>query len=258
MADKKSQDVIPSAVPPELRPGEAELPPPGHERREELKRRADSLMAELETVMNQLQLGGIDASKLDVDKIPREVMAAMDYANHEVYVQDKDPNFIYAWIYRDPYNKFGGREVHRLQSRGWEVVSDPLKEAWNYRSTTGERWVADCLLMRCRLDIYAQLQVQDRELRLRQQGAVTTSFFDIAERRGVRAFDEKTMPDYMRKQMESEASFRQQQRQRRRTAIPTTQSMTRAAAQQLAMDKLAQQIKSGTVAGLNVADIIRR
>jgi hypothetical protein len=234
----------------------AELPPAGDAQREELKKRAAALMAEAELIMGQLGVGAIDPAKLDSDTFEREVMAAMDFASGEVFVSNADPNYRYAWIYRDPRNQWGGRAVRQLQAIGWQVVSGSMKEAEEHKAVTGERWVSDCLLMRCRVDRYAQLQVADREKRLRQADTVAASFFNAADKRGVRVFDQNTMPGHIRSQIESQAIARRPEK--RRVVVPTAQAMTATAAQQLAKDRLNLAIKQGTVPGLTVNDAVRR
>lgn len=239
------------------------LPEAGFARREELRRRAEALMLQADELMKLYEIEGIDAEKLDPNKIPREVRAAIGL-NDEVYVSNADRNYAYSWIFRDPYNRFGGRFVRAMQALGWEVVAGDLKEACEHKSVTGERWVSDCLLMRCRLDRYAAIQLHDREKRLAQQDGITSQFFENAARRGVRVFDEKTMPDHIRGAIESAAGARTASRPQARPVrrggltVPPSRVLRAQAAQKLAMDRLAMQIRQGTVEGLRVEDTVRR
>lgn len=243
-----------------------DLPEAGYARREELRRRADSLMAEAEMLMAAYEQEAIDPAKVDPANIDREIRQAIDIHN-EVYVSSKDANFVYAWIYRDPYNKYGGRYVRSMQAllggTAWEIVRGDMKEAAEHKAVTGERWVADCLLMRCRLDRYAKLQLIDRERRARTQEGVTASFFESANRRGVRVFDQNTMPDHIRGYMESMASARHASRppgagiRQNGISVPPARVLRAQAARQLAMDKLNHQIREGTVAGLRPEDVAR-
>ena len=220
-------------------------------------------MLEAEQLMALYEVEGIDPERLDSKKIPREVRAAMGL-NDEVYVSNSDRNFAYSWIFRDPYNRFGGRFVRAMQAIGWEVVAGDMKEAAEHKAVTGERWVSDCLLMRCRLDRYAMIQLMDREKRLAVQDGITSAFFENAARRGVRVFDEKTMPDHIRGAIESQAGARTASRPtarpvaRRGLTVPPSRVLRAQAAHKLAMDKLAMQIRQGTVEGLSVEDTVRR
>lgn len=236
------------------------LPPPGHERQEELKRRKDRLVAEGEQLMAELEKEAVDPAKLDPSKIDREVRQALN-AHDEVWVSNADPNYRYAWIYRDPHGRFGGRFVHTMKAVGgggyWEVVSGNMKEAREHIAPTGERWVADCLLMRCRVDKLAKLKLEDRERRYARQGNVASAFFDEAARQGVRAFDQDSMPAHIQARMESQSVGRQPSRPRGNPAgrlpgpmIPSARVMQHNAAYKLAQDKLVQQIRAGTIEGL--------
>jgi hypothetical protein len=250
--DKKIKDEV-AALKAEAAP---ELPLAGDAQREAKKKKAAALMAEAELIMNELGIGAIDPAKLDSDEFPREVMAAMNFDSGEVFVSNADDNYRYAWIYRDPQNKYGGRAVRQLQAVGWQVVAGQMKEADEHRVATGERWVSDCLLMRCRVDRYVQIQMHDREKRLRMTDAIASGFFTLADKRGVRVFDQNNMPGHIRSAIEGAAVARRPEKSR--VVVPTTRTMTATAAQQLAQDRLTHAIKQGTVPGLNVKDAVRR
>lgn len=239
------------------------LAEPGYQRREELRQRADGLMVEAERLMNEYERESIDPSKLDPAKVDREVRQAVNDSG-EVFVSNANPNYRYVWIYRDPQNRFGGRFAHAAKAVGFEVVSGDLPEASEHRAVTGERWVADCLLMRIRLDHYAKLQLRDREKRLRQQMGVSAGFFDAAERSGIRAFDHTNMPERYMGHMAGLADMRnvgRPQRGRgpqRRTTIPPARVQQANAVRQLTADKLTHQIKTGTVSGLDPQRVAAR
>jgi hypothetical protein len=240
------------------------LPEAGHSRREELKRRADKLMAEAELLMSEYEREPIDPAKLDPANIENEIRQAMNI-HSEVWVSNANPNYRYAWIYRDPYNKYGGRFVHQMTAQGWERVVGDMQEAREHgRTSTGERWVADCLLLRCRLDRYAALKLADRETRARRHDGITSQFFETAARRGVKVFDQNTMPEHIRGYMENMAGERQASRplahpaRGRGMVVPPSRVLRAQAAQRLAMDKLAHQVRQGTVPGLKPEDTVRR
>lgn len=237
------------------------LAEPGHQRREQLKARQDALMAEIETISAQLESEGVDPAKLDKTKIPREVMAAMDFANAEVYVSNANDNYRYAWIYRDPASRYGNRAVRSMQVIGYEVVIGDMPEAKEHaHGPARERFVSDCILMRIRKENYEKWQLRDRLRRAQIENGVTAGFFDMAAKRGVRVFDQNTMPDHIRGYMESNAVSRRPTGKGLRTEvnIPSAQTLRVQAARQLAMDKLSAQIKAGTVEGLDVKDTTRR
>jgi hypothetical protein len=185
----------------------------GEKRRDQLKRKAEKLMSDANKIIADLGDDGpvrVDPSK---HKVENEVRAALNEFN-EVYVSNRDENYKYAWVYRDPHNEFGGRFVRRLQALGWEVVSgsreDAKKgvnpEAIEHFYVDGTRVVADCLLMRCRIDRYAMLEKRDRLLRQAQQVGIYSDVFEAAERAGVRVWED--MPDFVSEGIRSQADTR--------------------------------------------------
>jgi hypothetical protein len=161
------------------------LPDAGHARREELKRRMAALEAEAAKLEAELEAQGIDPAKLSADAVEREVREATSDAG-EVRVSNAQPGFAYTWIYRDPFSRFGGRQVYAMQALGWERVAGNMPEAVEHKSVTGERWVADCLLMRCPIERFMALQLLDRKKRLAQQEGISAALFERAARAGVR------------------------------------------------------------------------
>lgn len=170
---------------------EADLPPKGDKRREAMQRKAAKLIAEAERLTSQLEGGSVDRDSL---KVENEVRASFNEFN-EVYVSNALDDSKYIWIFRDPHNEYGGRFVRRMQALGWKVVQGDDKEAWEHRHVDGTRVVADCLLMKIRLDAYAVLQQRDRLLREAQQAGVYANVFDVADQTGVRVWDQSNMPD---------------------------------------------------------------
>lgn len=211
-----------------------ELPEAGHARREELKRRLEALQAEIEK-LDTGDTGTIDASKLQID---REVAVHFSGPDAELYISKADANYKYTWVYRDPYNKYGGRFVRSYQVDGWEIVSgSDMREAWEHRSATGERWVADCLLMRMRIDKHAEMHRLRRVRRRAIEGGATAALEEMADRTGVKIHtDYSTMPGHLQSAVESASSSHMQQR--------------RGFARQMAVNKLDSAIRAGTLPGV--------
>lgn len=161
------------------------LPDAGHARREEMKRRMATLEAEAAKLEAELEVQGIDPARLSADAVEREVRAATSDVG-EVRVSNAQPGFAYTWIFRDPMNRFGGRQVYAMQALGWERVVGSMPESVEHKSVTNERWVADCLLMRCTIERFMALQLIDRKRRLAQQEGVSADLFERASRAGIR------------------------------------------------------------------------
>lgn len=229
----------------------------GHTRQEQLKKRHDALMAEKELLEQQMaHFGSIDPSKLDIQKIPREVMAAMDFAQSEIYVSNAQSDYRYAWIYADPMRKWGNRSVRAMQVAGFECVMGDMPEAPEHaHGPSRERFVADCILMRCRIDRYMQLQLYKREQRLRRQDGISAGLRERAARAGVRVFDKDSMPAHIQ-------GYMQQQGEQRRIVtaktVPPSRVQRRAAAKRLALDKFDAHLRAGNIPGLSPEEAARR
>jgi len=165
------------------------LPPPGDERREELRRRADELAAEVEALSAKTERERIDPTKLVVEN---EIASQFDeYDNWNLRIIDSRDDMVYKWVYRDPSGKFGGYHVMREKTLGWEVVQGTgpeSPEARNYLYVDGTRVVGDCLLMRVRKDRYIMLSRREHAKAQRQQQTVTSRLEELgeeAQRRGL-------------------------------------------------------------------------
>lgn len=215
-------------------------PDPGYARREAMKKRAEQLMREAEELRGQIELETADPSKLKVDN---EVRQATDEYN-EVYVSEADPAYRYAWVYRDPHGEFGGRMVRKMQALGWQVVSGKDPEAKEHTNVEGYRVVADCLLMRCRLDHWMVLQKRDRLLRQAQQAGIYANLYDIADQAGVRVWggEGEDMPDFVNQAVSGRAD------QRRARALGQFHRMNRTGA----MDRM---LRQGAIPGLPVRTV---
>jgi len=211
---------------------EEALPGAGHERREELKRRLDALVAEIEALPDDM--GRIDTKALEID---REVAQHFNQ-DGELHISSADPNYKYTWVYRDPYNKFGGRFVRSYQVDGWEIVSgDKMREAWGHRSVTGERWVADCLLMRMRCDRHADMHIKRRARRRALEEGSTAALEELAGQKGVKVHTNYAdMPGHLQSAVEGASMNHMRTRQH--------------FARQMAVNKLDAAIRAGDVPGV--------
>lgn len=164
--------------------------------------KATRLINEANELLADAQPETADPKNLHVEN---EVRQALNEFN-EVYVSNADESYKYSWVFRDPHNEFGGRFVRRLQAIGWEVVSGTSKEAIEHKHVDGTRVVADCVLMRIRLDRYVVLQKRDRLLREAQQAGIYSDVYDLADRAGVRVWEDT--PDFIRDELTQRADAR--------------------------------------------------
>lgn len=204
--------------------------------KEDLRAKAESLIAKAQALLGQIEVETADPSQLEVD---REVRQAINDLN-EVYVSNAQPEYGYAWIFRDPHNEFGGRYVRKMLAMGWERVSGDMPEATEHNHIEG-RVVADCLLMRIRLDRKMLLEKRDRLLREAQQAGVSARVYDLAERAGTRIYDK--LPGFIEEAMTSNA-----QRQRsgvKKTALQNFHRMN-------STGKVDRMLKTGSIPGIPV------
>jgi hypothetical protein len=174
--------------------------------RDELSKKAEKLIAQANKLLEQIEVETADPAALNVEN---EVRKAMNELN-EVYVSNSQSEYAYAWIFRDAYNQFGGRYVRKMQALGWEVVSGDMPEAIEHRHVDNTRVVADCLLMRIRLDRRLLLEKRDRLLREAQQAGVTARVYELAERAGTQVYDK--LPGFVEEAINSQAAQRRVQR----------------------------------------------
>lgn len=200
---------------------------------EEVARRAERLIAEAQKLLEQLDVQAADPAKLTVEN---EVRQALNELN-EVYVSNAQQEYAYAWVYRDPHNEYGGRYVRKMQALGWEIVSGDMPEAKEHRFVDGTRVVADCLLMRIRLDRKLLLDKRDRLLREAQQAGIVSRVYELAEHAGTRVYDK--LPDFV------ENAISQQQHARRAAALRDFHRLNRDGS----VDKM---LRTGTIPGIPV------
>lgn len=177
--------------------------------KDDLAKKAERLISAAQKLLEQIEVETADPAQLQVEN---EVRAAMNEMN-EVYVSNAQPEYSYAWIFRDPHNEYGGRYVRKMQALGWEVVSHDMAEAKEHRFVDGTRVVADCLLMRCRLDRKLLLDKRDRILRDAQQAGIVARVHELAERAGTRVYDK--LPGFVEESLSSQADQRRTQLRQR-------------------------------------------
>ena len=200
------------------------LPPAGHQRNEELKRRDDQLAQAAEETA---QATGIEAIDPEVLKVESEIASQMD----ELYVTNRQPDYEYCWVNFDAPSSARGLMVKRkLAQRGWEVVTGDMPEAKEVKDVTGNRRVGDVILMRIKKDRFAQLQRQEAEAAARFSSSAHSTLQQLGEKyrnKGVIVHTPENMDPALLKRMESHA----------RGAMAAGQ-------------KLDQSLRDGTVEGL--------
>lgn len=207
--------------------------PGGHESRERLARRAEELISKAQEILASMDVYGADPNGVEIEN---EVRAALDEMN-EVYVSNKRDEYTYAWVYRDPHNEMGGRYVRRMQALGWEVVSADDPEAREHKFVDGTRVVADCLLMKLRVDRAILLEKRDRILREAQQAGIASRIYDLAARAGTRVYDK--LPGFMQDAINETADTRRDRRQAAKAAFHRMN----------AGGKVDHMLKTGTIPG---------
>lgn len=154
------------------RAGDPTLPAAGHERREELKRRADDL-AEQAEILNA-DAGVIDGPGIAQDN---EILAFVN----ELEVSNKQPGFAYKWV----WTGHSGWFVKQAQTLGWVPVVGEMPEALELKDVTGVRRLGDAILLRCPEARADQIERYYADLAQRAGESVTSNLKDLARRRGV-------------------------------------------------------------------------
>lgn len=176
-----------------------------HTSKDDLARKAEKLIAAAQRLLEQIDVETADPEQLQVENEVRQALNEMN----EVYVSNQQSEYTYCWVFRDPHNEYGGRYVRKMQALGWEVVSGDMPESKEHRFVDGTRVVADCLLMRCRLDRKLLLDKRDRLLRDAQQAGIVSRVHELAERAGTRVYDK--LPGFVEEAMSSQADARRAQ-----------------------------------------------
>ena len=149
------------------------LPPAGHERREELKARTDNLEQQAET--QYANVGAIPAAALEPDyNIQNTIRRSyLDIgSNHPLYKT--------KWV---NYVNTNGQMVWQAKADGWMVASArEFPEARDMSKEDGSLRVGDVMLMFIQHDQHFLLEQREANKRLRQQFGVEADIHDIAKR----------------------------------------------------------------------------
>jgi hypothetical protein len=142
------------------------LPPAGYKREEELKVRMDNLQQQIDERSEQTLAADPAALRPE-----REILNELDKGH--LSISDADPNYHYAWVQCLHPADHPSRMVERKKAetvqlpdgswvRPWEVIGSAHKEAQECKKADGTRRIGDVLLMRCRKDHYALLELSQR------------------------------------------------------------------------------------------------
>jgi len=132
------------------------LPPPGDERKDELKRREDVLAEKAEQIAKENEVYAIDPNSLKVDN---ELAQYWDPQEGTMLrVTDAQPGRAYNWANHAVQH---GTDVTRKLSRGWKVVSSGDPECIHLKSADGTRRVGDLMLLWMPAERAEMLKVKD-------------------------------------------------------------------------------------------------
>ena len=169
-------------------PNQRPLPPAGHRRDEEMRRRRDELMELADKLTSQMESEGIIDSGA-----PRSVNLAELSLENEVLskrdlmrVKHGQEEYEYYWANHMAQH---GVEVLAKQADGWEVVTKRDPEAKDMPTDAlGRVCIADVVLMRIRLEKYVELKRFERAARRLRQEGVEAAFEELGDkyaRRGI-------------------------------------------------------------------------
>jgi len=150
-----------------------ELPPAGDARREMMSKRADDLDELAEELAGDVEAGRIDPSKYQPIN---EILQHLDASE----VSNRQDEYEYKW----ESTARSGYFIRKAQLEGWTVVQgeDPeAKDLMGVRGDTTRHW-GDCVLVRCRKDVFLRNQRRDRARRRMQQEGVTETLAEYADK----------------------------------------------------------------------------
>jgi len=163
--------------------GDTNLPPAGYERQEVLKQNADNLAQKAEEIADAHDVHRVDPTAVEPD---REILGLID----ALQVTHASPGYRYKWVQDQWPSHAKSLEVRRTRGihvkvngqiqPAWEIVLHDMPESPELKQADGVRRVGDCILMRCRVDVYMVLQKQEALKRERQVQGVTAEFDDLA------------------------------------------------------------------------------
>ena len=211
-------------------PAEINLPPVGHERREELLKRDDALAEQGET--QYADRGTIPADVLQPDHNVQNVIR-----RSHLDIGSEHPLYKTKWV---NYVNMNGQMVWQAKADGWAVASGKeFPEADDMAKVDGSIRIGDVILMFIRHDEHFHLEQREATKRLRQQYGVEAEIHDLAAKHGNVFKNVHTpeitggMPDGLLKTVEARAA-------RRSSAVST------------AARHLGNKMKTGTIPGVPI------
>jgi len=223
--------------------GYSNLPPPGDERREVLRKRYDALQQEAAELAAELEQEKIPEKAFEPDHNVRSEAYANKDGNipddAELKITNKQPGYKYAWIHRDRFGNTGDVQTNMMLRLGWEVVTGDMPEARERMAATGERHLIDCRLMRIRTEVDEENQQKNRIYRQWRETGVSQELLEQAAKHGNNIYDLENAPPAVRQVMTARLSSR-----------GVNSSVNQMAAKQLAMRALDRHIRAGTLPGL--------
>ena len=169
------------------------LPPAGHEQREVLKQREDTLaeQAAATTSDEGHSVGSIDPASFDEDI---EILASFD----GLEVSNKQPGFVYKWVrYDSQYNI--GYWVNHAKVTKWQVVCGDMPEAKEHEIAGGMRKIGDCVLMRIPERFKAALDKREQLDNEHRRAAADSGLQELGKSKGIIVKTTETDPDLLRR-----------------------------------------------------------
>jgi hypothetical protein len=219
---------------------EADSMPKGDAQREAWMKEMETLNARANELATKLGLERTTKPKID-----REVAQVFAHEG-DIPLEGLDhEHFKYSLVWRDPYNRLGGRIVFSYKRDGWEVCTSGTPEyAANreYQGADGTLHVVDCLLMRMPLAAYEAMKTKELRRRIAREEGVPVDLLELANRVGV---DCKWGADALN--MNPAATERMARAYERVNYDPR-----RSAAMDIAQRRLDAAIRAGTVPGAEI------
>jgi len=164
------------------------LPPAGHWRKEALIRRQAQLEQQIEEKANQMLVGAIDASKMDID--PEIAFGAQD---HSVIGNHKS-DYHYTWVeWNERLPSDHGQHMEAARSMGYEPVratDEDGRSAGDRFRITPEGWIrwGSCIYMRISRQRYITVMAMRRAEQMSRRGDEmnATRLVELGDRYGVK------------------------------------------------------------------------
>jgi len=224
------------------------LPPPGHERDEELRRRKDELDQKGALLAEQLGTERVDPAKLEPDYNVRSESYADKYGNlrqdGELEISNMQPGMKYAWIRRDFYGTGTSNwQTTYMRRMGWEVVRGDMPEAQDRSAADGTRHNQDCHLMRIPTELDDENCRKNRIYRQWRETGVSQELLEQADKHGNNIWTMENAPPALQAALSARLSSR---------GVSANPAVNQMAAKHLALRALDRNIRAGTLPGLQM------